>query len=127
LEPPESTPLAPSPTVYPLEPGKLPYEGHHSIAMSGVSNGARYAGHYDGVPRVPGGQEIEVTSRLDREAIDATHATGRRQFRKGVVNPQCSKRRVLHNEERLHLRGLEPKFAKLSPLIQGAIHLRKGR
>ena len=57
--------------------------------MSGAPNEAGYAGHHAGTS---GGQEIEVTSRLDQEAIDAAHTAGRGRFRRGIVNPQRSER-----------------------------------
>lgn len=84
-------------------------------------------GLYDAAPMIPGGQEVEVTSRLDQEAIDAAHAAGRGQFHRGVINPQRSERRVLHNEERLRLRNLQPKFAELPPPITCALDLKEGR
>jgi len=95
--------------------------------MSGAPNDAGYTGHYEGALGILGRQEIEVTSRLDQETIDAAHATSRDQFRRRVVNPQRSEHRVLHNEERLRLRDLEPRFPELPPLVKGAIDLKEGR
>jgi len=125
---PGGAPFISPPAAHHVEPGELPFEAYHSIAaMSGAPNEAGYAGHHAGTSGMPGEQEIEVTSRLDQEAIDAAHAAGRGRFRRGVVNPQRSERRVLHNEERLRLRGLEPRFPELPPPVEGAIDLREGR
>lgn len=43
MEPLEGTPLASPPASYPLEPGELPNEEYHSVAMSGAPDGAGWS------------------------------------------------------------------------------------